>query len=286
MSPNSKAGSNWSDDEAAKVVTAYFELKKQQDLGLAPIKLHLYKEIGEEISRSHKSVERKFQNISAVLERLGIAWIPGLAPLHHFQQSLADAIESYLVNHPQDEQILAQSGAFSDSHQWPYTGPTTVLELEAVPPIDASGNGPPEYIERLVRKFDPAVRDFRNRALGFAGEKRVFESEKARLLCANREDLAAKVDWISQTHGDGAGFDILSFDNSGREVFIEVKTTNGPKRTPFFMTRNELEFSKERAENYSLVRLFDFKERPRAFEMRSPLKRAANFAPENYKVSF
>jgi hypothetical protein len=40
--------------------------------------------------------------------------------------------------------------------------------------------------------------------------------------------------------GDGAGFDIASFDPDGRERFIEVKTTNGAATTPFFLTRNEM----------------------------------------------
>jgi hypothetical protein len=43
--------------------------------------------------------------------------------------------------------------------------------------------------------------------------------------------------------GDGAGYDILSFDPSGKERLIEVKTTNGAAKTPFFLTRNEHETS-------------------------------------------
>ena len=45
--------------------------------------------------------------------------------------------------------------------------------------------------------------------------------------------------------GDGAGFDVLSFDLGGKERLIEVKTTNGAARTPFFMTRNEMAVADE-----------------------------------------
>ena len=40
------------------------------------------------------------------------------------------------------------------------------------------------------------------------------------------DDLAAKVEWVAETCGDGLGFDVLSFDEADdSERFIEVKTT-------------------------------------------------------------
>jgi hypothetical protein len=53
----------------------------------------------------------------------------------------------------------------------------------------------------------------------------IFKFEQQRLRQVDRPDLARKVRWISQEEGDGAGYDILSFDQKGRERFLEVKTT-------------------------------------------------------------
>lgn len=73
----------------------------------------------------------------------------------------------------------------------------------------------------LARKFDPVVRDMRNRSLGEAGERRIYENERTRLALSGRSDLAEKVEWTSKELGDGAGYDILSFDQNGKERFLE-----------------------------------------------------------------
>jgi Domain of unknown function (DUF3883) len=76
-------------------------------------------------------------------------------------------------------------------------------------------------------------RDHRNRSLGQAGEEFVVDVERGKLTTASRPDLARKVRWIAAEDGDGAGYDVLSFDLAGRERLLEVKTTNGSARTPF-----------------------------------------------------
>jgi len=74
-------------------------------------------------------------------------------------------------------------------------------------------DGPiPERLRRLVRKFDPVERDYHNRSLGKAGEEFVVDLERRRLTGANRSDLARRVRWVAEEDGDGAGYDVLSFD--------------------------------------------------------------------------
>jgi hypothetical protein len=67
-----------------------------------------------------------------------------------------------------------------------------------------------------------------------------MQHEAATLERAGRPDLAHAIRWVSEQDGDGAGYDISSFDPDGRPWLIEVKTTNGWDRTPFFISRNEL----------------------------------------------
>ena len=60
---------------------------------------------------------------------------------------------------------------------------------------------------------------------------------------------------------------MLSFEEDGRERLIEVKTTAFGQLTPFYVSRNELARSEIDADNYHLYRLFDFRDRPRLFEL-------------------
>jgi hypothetical protein len=80
-------------------------------------------------------------------------------------------------------------------------------------------------------------RDAHNRALGRAGEDRVVAYDQATLRAAERTDLADRIRCVSRLDGDGAGYDILSFDIEGSSRLIEVKTTNGWERTPFHFAR-------------------------------------------------
>jgi hypothetical protein len=52
------------------------------------------------IGRTHRSVEFKHQNISAVLDELGMPWIPGYKPKRNYQNAIFDAIDRYLTIHP------------------------------------------------------------------------------------------------------------------------------------------------------------------------------------------
>jgi hypothetical protein len=142
----------------------------------------------------------------------------------------------------------------------------------------------PRELERLVRKFDPVERDFRNRTLGRAGEEFVLDVERKRLIGEERSDLARKVRWISEEDGDGAGFDILSFDAGGTERLIEVKTTNGTVRTPFFLTRVEHEVAHERSDAWYLYRVHRFAQQPQIFTVQPPLNATLALIPETWRA--
>src|ERR1700686_2713426 len=48
------------------------------------------------VRRSEGSIERKLQNVSAVLDLLGVQWINGYKPLAHYQEALVSAVERLL----------------------------------------------------------------------------------------------------------------------------------------------------------------------------------------------
>lgn len=99
-------------------------------------------------------------------------------------------------------------------------------------------------------------------------------------------DLAKKVEWTADVHGDGAGYDIRSFDPSGAERLIEVKSTRGGPTTDFYLTRTEREVSEERADAWLLYRLHGLPDKPRVFVLPPPLEHHVTLTTEAWKASF
>ena len=94
--------------------------------------------------------------------------------------------------------------------------------------------------------------------LGFLGEDLVLQWEAKKLREAGQEKLAADVRHASLLDGDHLGYDIRSFDDDGKERFIEVKTTMRGHRHPFHVSINQLRTSEKLGTAYNLYRLFDF----------------------------
>jgi len=102
--------------------------------------------------------------------------------------------------------------------------------------------------------------DIENKRTGDAGELWVVRYEEEYLISIGRSDLAKKVKHVAKSEGDGLGYDILSFTEDGEEKYIEVKTTKGDFHSTFYITRNELEWSKLHPGKYYLYRLYHFKD--------------------------
>ena len=236
------------------------------------------------IDRPRGAIEWKYQNISAALKALGEDWLPGYKPRFNIQTSLVDAVVRWFDRHPE---WLTPSARPRDRT----TRLATREESDSLwigPPPTQSNSQPPDELEQMItiaRKYDVAERDARNRALGHAGEERVLAHEHATLRAAGRNDLADQIRWVSHLDGDGAGYDIRSFEADGRSRLIEVKTTNGWERTPFQLTRNELEVAESRREHWRLVRLWNFARKPRAFELRPPLEAHVSLIATNFQAS-
>ncbi|MFN8995624.1 MAG: DUF3883 domain-containing protein, partial [Pseudomonadota bacterium] len=257
----------WSPEENDLIVADYFAMLGKDVHARPYSKAEHRRALRPQLNgRSDGSIEFKHQNISAVLKVLGEAWIPGYKPAFNFQMSLVDAVVRWLKRNP------AWLTRLPDLHRAPGLRETASIFIN--PPPTFSNQPPPEELEqmlRIARKYDVAERDESNRALGRAGEERVLEHEAASLRAAGRADLARQVRWISEEEGDGAGYDIASFRPDGQARLIEVKTTNGWERTPFYISRNELSVAEERRSEWCLFRLWNFSREPRAFELYPPL---------------
>jgi hypothetical protein len=271
-------GTVWSDSEVDAIVADYFAMLNDEIAGTHFNKSEHRRRLQSLTGREPGSIERKHQNISAVLERLGLPLIRGYKPLAHFQNALLDAVERYLASRglPIFEFTASAPSLIAESPD---------LWIGPAPEVDSREHEEPERLRQLVRKFDPAERDARNRRLGKSGEELVFLHEQRWLRAHDQAALARKVEWTAEVHGDGAGYDIRSFDLDGSERLIEVKTTNGPAKTPFFLSENERAFSTERPDAFRLLRLYSFVTKVSAFELRPPLSDRLALSATNYRAT-
>lgn len=160
MDEAAKRGTPWQGDELDLIVADYFSMLAAELTGHAYVKSKHSQTLMAAIGRTHRSVEFKHQNISAVLDELGMPWIPGYKPKLNYQNAIFDAIDRYLSKHP----TVLEATATPKAH------PSLDAEVFVPPPILRSTDEPiPKRLRQLVAKFDPVERDHRNRSLGKAG---------------------------------------------------------------------------------------------------------------------
>jgi uncharacterized protein DUF3883 len=256
------------------VVDSYFRMLALERAGVSYNKAENRRHLMTTVHRSEGSIERKLQNISAVLDVLGAQWINGYKPLSHYQDALVAAVERNVGREP--------------GFLYPANADTQPLALndEAIllspPPFADPDKTLTPAVRRLVGKFDPAERDARNRELGKAGERFVVEFERDRLRRAGRDDLAGDVRWVSDLDGDGYGYDVKSFEPDGHERLLEIKTTCGNERTPFWLTRRECEVAAEQGETYRIRRVFHFRNKVKMFDIAPPLETHLLLTPTTF----
>ncbi|SDR87227.1 protein of unknown function [Halopseudomonas sabulinigri] len=276
------ANGPWSQEEVRLAVADYKRMLVQQLSGQKYSKTHHRRALQSMLNgRSEGSIERKHQNISAILNELECPWIIGYKPLGNYQALLVQAVLETLVNdpifdqaarHASEQPAIVPMGVNFDYWIEPIPQPTDISEPANTPTF-------------LAMKRDYVAREARNRSLGLAGEELVFSYEQQRLERSGYGSLAGKVEHTSVKRGDGAGYDILSFETDGRERFIEVKTTAFAKATPFYISRNEVEFSKVTSDRYHLYRLFEFRTKPRMFALAGNMQQQLRLDPATYLAS-
>ena len=271
-------GSDWSEREIDLVIADYFNMLGHELAGEAYNKAQHNEALQALIPRSKKAIEFKRCNASAVLERLGFQSIRGYRPLHHYQNALVAGVERHLT--AQGSPLFEVATAVK-----PQVAEPSTLWIGPPPTLGPDEKKETERLRQPIHRFDPAERDARNRKLGKQGEELVYRFEQERLSAADRQDLAKQVEWTSEVRGDGAGYDVRSFEADGSERLIEVKTTNGPAKTPFFLSENERWISEERSDVFCLLRLYSFMESPSAFELRPPWQERLELHPQSYRAT-
>src|ERR1035438_6686062 len=184
---------SWSREEVEAAVADYFAMLGNELRGEPYNKAEHNRRLQSLLSgRTRGSVERKHQNISAVLIDLGYPYIDGYKPLGNYQDLLARMVQERLSAATGLQEVVAT---------------TVAAEVERVPIINdvLSIVVPPPVRDRdPARLYDqPAVRvarprrnyleaEARNQSLGRAGEELVLRFEHERLWRSGERSLRSE----------------------------------------------------------------------------------------------
>ena len=275
--------SDWSLVEVELIIADYFKMLQTEISGIDYSKTDQRNELQTLLrNRSKGSIEFKHQNISAVLINNGLPYIKGYKPRWNYQQLLEESIIDYLSQNSAIEEKFNDFAIRKIENEpkkveyknWNVTPPETAL-----------------FREPTVSYYRPIKRNYleleqKNRSIGDTGEKLVLEYEKWRLINAGLPKLANEVRWVSKDIGDGAGFDILSKNAEGSDIFIEVKSTTLGKETPIFFSKRESDFSEQKKEDYHIYRVFDLRNQPKMFKRNGRFKDICTIEAISFKGFF
>lgn len=266
-------GSSWSREEVEATVADYLRMLRLELAGQPYNKAAHNRALLQQLDRRTRgAVELKHQNISAILLDQGFAYIPGYKPMGNYQQLLSDVVLGQIAQDASLDELVLQA----------------VERSAVIPDIDSLRGvlvDPPRVVRRVAQSRATgfpvrraAKRDYlqiesRNRSIGLAGEQFIAEFEVRRLHAAGRRALADRVEHVAGTRGDGLGYDVLSFDVTGEERFVEVKTTDFGATTPFYVSRNEVAFSEEQSKQFVLARVHEFRSAPKFFELKGAIRK-------------
>jgi hypothetical protein len=183
-----RVGDPWSRLEVELAVADYLQMLELEARGEAFNKAERNAELRKKLSRRSKSsVELKHQNISAILDELGLPFIRGYKPRGNVQELLRDVVREQV-----DRQRNRLASVIDHLESASLPSERNYVGVLVDPPR-------PEHVVhlsaklRIPRKLDYPARDERNRALGRAGEQWVMGYETTRLGDVGYPELASQV---------------------------------------------------------------------------------------------
>lgn len=275
----------WSRVEVEAAVADYFAMLGAELRGKSYNKAAHRRALQENLhNRSEPAIERKHQNISAILIELGFVYIAGYKPLGNYQQLLMEVVADRL----ETERALSETLKRQVEAEAALPSVDEILDTLQSPPTPRQSISTSRTIHDRTTplpKVNYLELEARNRSLGGAGEEFVVRFEKARLARLGKEALVERVERVSETRGDGLGFDVLSFDESGSDRLIEVKTTAYGASTPFFVTPKELRVSLQKQDRYHIYRPYAFRKAPRLFILSGAIEKGCVLEPSEYRAT-
>ena len=145
-------------------------------------------------SRTEGAIEHKHQNISAILIEMGLPYIEGYKPLRNYQELLRNIVQERVVHTPALIPTIQ-----TEIERIPLSVPNVddILRVLVDPPMARERPVPPGIREPRVPysfRTNYLMREAQNSNLGRAGEEFVMNFERARLISAGHECLAARIE--------------------------------------------------------------------------------------------
>ncbi len=274
----------WTHSEVAATVADYLDMFMRGLRGESFSKKEHNRRLQVQLSnRSAGAIEFKHQNISAILIELGLAYIEGYKPRANYQELLRVEVVAQLARNPEIEKAME---AIVEAAAQPVRLVAADKDVFVNPPKPEKKG---RVYERAATNYSPRrinylERESRNRSLGHAGELFVVDVERSRLRKAGCKSLAERIEHISESRGDGLGYDVVSYETDGRERLIEVKTTAFGAMTPFFATAKEVAVS-DTLPTFQLYRVFKFRDDAKIFHLPGPLSRSCLLEATQFRAS-
>ena len=234
-------------------------------------------------NRSDASVERKHQNMSAVLLRHGLPYIDGYKPLGNYQELLAAETLAYLAAEPSIATTLVCA---------PRLRPCCLEKDWDAADIRSLRDNCPNAHDPAEKRAAPlndgtlpniARMQASDETLQCLGMQFAMHVERQTLADSGRRDLADRVQIVSPRGGNGSPYDVASFRiEDGEEVWISVKTTALGKYFPFFVTHSNVSLSQEQPDRFRLYRVFSCGWKTRFYAMEGDLSVNCPLVPWDY----
>ena len=197
-----------------------------------------------------EKVELYYQFIDQYDDRLRIEVLPKKLKSLDWT-SLIDKTYEYIIKREQDYEDLIKHihqvenlEQIVDENFSPVTVSEKPKEINSLISDDPSFTGSNTDWEKEQR---------RARIQGLSGEQFI------RIQCELNPDifeLGSNVKELKKQQ-DGKGYDFLAVLETGEKYYLEVKSTTGSIKRPFYMSRNEKEFLKRYFQNYRLIRVYE-----------------------------
>lgn len=274
-------GGDWSRQEVEAIVDDYLSMLASELAGTPYGKAAHRRALLPLLNgRSEQSIEFKHANISAVLLDAGFPYISGYKPRSNYQALLAEVLDERMSGASQLQEVAA---ADADRPMVVPEVDDILAVLTGAPKVASDAHKAAESSRASIRLATNYIeREARNRSLGAAGELFVLNYERARLIHADKEALAARIEHTAKVCGDYEGYDILSFDETGAERLIEVKTTKYGAETPFFVSRNEVATSERRPSLYYVYRLYGFRQAPKLYTLPGAISQSCRLSAASF----